>query len=100
MSFTNPSAPLKFTGILSGAGTISFESSQSVVVAGVAGAVSPGVAAGATATLTFTVTGTGTGYVELAEGAQFVVDLAALGGADANDLLIVEGGKVAGAAAV
>jgi hypothetical protein len=44
MSFANPSAPLKFTGILSGAGTISFTSSQSVVVAG---AVNPGVAAGA-----------------------------------------------------
>jgi hypothetical protein len=44
--------------------------------------------------LTFTVTVTGTGNVALAEGAQFVVDLAALGGANANDLLIIEGGNL------
>jgi autotransporter-associated beta strand protein len=86
ISFASGSAPQKFSGILSGTGTIEFDGTQSVVVAGT---LSPGAAAGDTATLEFSNT---TG-VTLAAGARFVVDLKAVGTPDGNDLLIVTGGK-------
>jgi hypothetical protein len=91
ITFANPGIPQKFSGVLSGAGTVRFDSAQSVIVAGT---LSPGAVAvaGAIGTLTFQ---NATG-VAFSSGAKFVVDLIALGAlaGDGSDLLIVEGGNL------
>jgi T5SS/PEP-CTERM-associated repeat protein/autotransporter-associated beta strand protein len=82
----NPTGEQKFSGVLSGTGTVGFDIAKSVIVAGT---LNPG--AGSTpGELTFQ----GATSVTLAASAQFVVDLKALDGADANDLLIVNGGNL------
>jgi T5SS/PEP-CTERM-associated repeat protein/autotransporter-associated beta strand protein len=86
-----PAGTQTFSGVLSGTGTVRFDSAQSVIVAGTLNPGSIGLPV-APGTLTFS----NTNGVAFSAGAKFVVDLIALGASagDGSDLLIVEGGNL------
>jgi fibronectin-binding autotransporter adhesin len=83
----NPASEQRFSGILSGTGTVAIGTLKSIVVADT-GRLSPGVAEGEIGTLTFSVAQGDS--VTLSPGAKFVVDL----NATEADLLVITGGEL------